>query len=95
MISDEFVVDDRLRVLIPQHRHGRASGIFGVRPGIKLMHEAAVVERVRDHARAGGKGPALVSAISQCVTETGMISSSPFSARMMRVRCAQGQASDT
>ena len=50
-----------------------------------------MVDGVRDDAGPSAKVQPF-SSINQCTTETEIMSSSPFSARMISVRCAHGQA---
>ncbi len=60
MISDDFVIDDGLRVLVPQHRNSRTAVIVRIGTGIELMQVPAVEQRIGYHPLALRKRPALL-----------------------------------
>ena len=72
----------------------RAAGVAGLGLRIDLMQIFVAVEPVAGGA-GGSSNVQPCSAMCQCTTETPIAFSRPLSLRMIRVRCAQGQASET
>jgi glutathionyl-hydroquinone reductase len=76
------------------HRYRHPTGIGRVRPNIDLVEAISPGDRVGNDDRTFLEGPAVLS-MNQCTTDSEIAVSSPFRARKIKVRCAQGQASET
>lgn len=61
MISEEFVGDDGLLLLVPQHRHCHPARIGRIRLGVDLVQIVEAIERVAGGAILGQEGPAILA----------------------------------
>ncbi len=61
MISEEFVVDDRARLLVPQDRHGDTAAIVGPRLDIEFAQGARAEDRIRNDAAPFVESPAALA----------------------------------
>src|SRR5271168_3814233 len=56
-----FIVDDRARLLVPQHRNRDAAAVVGARLDIELAKLARAEDRIGNNAAAFVEGPPAVS----------------------------------